>query len=149
MSRFVGLVLLLGLGLTFVAVGLVDLVGQRRYQESGETVRGTILTIESRRRDNPKSTKVTYTFTTRDGRLLHGSDLVNPQTRSRLREGGPVDIQYLASAPTSNQIREDGEEGLYALWIGIGLAFTAVTLVPWIVSSKADGTKPAYATTPT
>jgi Protein of unknown function (DUF3592) len=141
-AQIVGFVLVFAMGLGFVAGGTSDLASQRRYRDGGATIQGTVLTVEPDTTVKEKRRKVTYAFTTRDGRELRGSDLVSPQTRRQLREGGPIAIQYLVSDPTTNQIPEDGEEGLYTFLILVGLAFTAVSLLAWIIQSKTDKTRP-------
>jgi hypothetical protein len=115
-ARAVGLIF----GLVFISMGLYALVEQWGYQSNSQVVRGTVLAIEPGKRDNPKSTKVRYEFRTADGRTFQGSDLVSPTTRSELREGGSVAVQYRVGDPTSNQIDEKGEEWLYLLWIALG-----------------------------
>jgi hypothetical protein len=151
-----GLVILLGFGLVMVVSGIGELIDQWRYQSNSQITQGTVLTVEfresGRNSQNPKSTKVTYAFTTWDGRDLRGSDLVNPRTRRQLRAGGPVAVQYLVSDPSANQIDEADEEWVYVSWIGIGLAFLVVILVLSLVATrqaKADQTvsEPATSTT--
>ena len=119
-SRFLMRAIGLLFGLGFIAMGVYALVEQWEYRSNSQVVRGTVLVIETGKRDNPKSTKVRYTFKAADGRAYQGTDLVSPTTRSELREGGPVAVQYRLGDPTSNQIDEKGEEWLYLLWIALG-----------------------------
>ena len=141
--RYAVTAVLLVTSLIFLVVGVGALLDQRRYQGNSQVAEGTVLTIRfkvpRRGAENPKSTTVTYEFQTEDGRVVRGSDLVSPRTRSGLREGGPVAVTYLADDPASNQIQEADEEGLYVLWIGIGLGFLAAGLAVerWIRSRSA------------
>ena len=134
-----------------LAVGIGALVDQWRYRGNSHVVEGTVLSVQFTvprwRAERPKSTTVTYEFQAEDGRAIRGSDLVSAPTRSQLREGGPVAIHYLVGDPTDNQIYEADEEGLYVLWVGMGLGALALCLVweRWMRSREARSQRTAPA----
>ena len=150
--RYAVTAVLLVTSLIFLVVGVGALLDQWRYTDNRRVAEGTVLAIRfkvpRRGAETPKSTTVTYQFQTEDGRVIHGSDLVSPRTRGVLREGGPVAVHSRLGDPASNQIREADEEGLYVLWIGIGLGFLAagLALERFIRSRQArahaDGSSP-------
>lgn len=86
-----------------------------RYEQHGVTVQGTALGI------NGKG-KWVYKFAV-DGRALEGESEVLSDTASKLKEGGPVGVQYLSGAPETNRI--PGQRASYATWRNL----TVVALV--------------------
>ena len=147
-----GLPLVLVLGSILLASGIHDLNRQRAFRDGGETVEGTVVAFATSCYSDGRRRPVTYAFTARGGRELRGSDSVGARTRCRLHEGGPVAVQYLVSDPTVNQIREEGEEGVYVFCIVAGafvvvfmLAVAAVDLMP----NRADRAGREQAASPT
>jgi len=147
-----GLPFVLVLSSILLASGIHELNRQRAFRDSGETVQGTAVTFATSCSSERRRRPVTYAFTTRDGRELRGSDTVDARTRCRLHEGGPVDVQYLVSDPAINQIREDGEDGVYVFCIVAGafivvfmLAVAAVDFLP----NRADRAGREQAVSPT
>jgi hypothetical protein len=47
---------------------------------------------------------VRYRFTTGDGQTLEGRADVLPQNFARLREGGPVEVEYIRDSPGTNRV---------------------------------------------
>jgi hypothetical protein len=74
---------------------------------------------------------VIYQFTTADGRTVQGFDKVSLETTRGLRVGGPVSVEYLADDPSTNQIHEVVEEGLYVVWMVIGAGLISIGLL-WL-----------------
>lgn len=145
MNRFLAVVVAPFVGLIMLTMGVYDLYLQVQFDNGGDSVEGTVLAIEpdkgSRPSSGPKSVKVAYRFTTHDGRTLEGVDSVSGRTARKLRDGGPVGIQYLAGDPSTNHIYEVGEAWLYVVWICVGIGFIAVGPIwrRWFNRPRAPG----------
>jgi hypothetical protein len=142
-------ILVLALGVGLLVGGIRDLDVQQRLRDGGVSVQGTVLTFEAGEIPRRRRTEVTYVFTTRDGQALRGSDFVRPWTRRQLREGGPIVVQYLASDPTTNQVLEDDEGGLYLLVIAAGVlaVLTGFAVVALSIAGRFAPRKAAVAKT--
>jgi hypothetical protein len=145
MNKFLAVVVAPFFGVIMLAMGAYQLYQQMRFDARSEAVQGTVLTIEfdkgSRPSSGPKSTKVAYQFTTRDGHTVQGLDSVSAETGKRLRQGGPVAIEYLEDDPSINQIHEVAEEWLYFVWICIGAGLIAINPLwrRWADPKRAPG----------
>jgi hypothetical protein len=86
---------------------------QNDYQKGGIRVQG-VVTQKAYSQGTSSSLKartgsftsyyVMYRFTTKDGRTYDGKDDVLPGLFRSLKEGDPVDVEYLAESPDTNQI---------------------------------------------
>lgn len=115
-------------GLTFVVATIYLLYDDRRYENEGRTVHGTVLTKEVRRsRSNNSDTTsyyVTYRFTVADGRTSEGRDQLDRSEWEALTELGPIQISYLPSKLESNRVLGQTHLLLEVIFGIIGTIFT-------------------------
>jgi LPXTG-motif cell wall-anchored protein len=91
------------IGLIFAGLA----VQEGRYEAGSEVVQGVVLDKAATYhtgRGSSSSWYVMYRFTTRNGETLEGKDAVFPNRWRALEEGGPVEVEYLASSPETNRI---------------------------------------------
>jgi hypothetical protein len=126
--------LLVFLSSMFVAFTAPEAYRGRRLSTEGRPATGTVIKkVLHRASDNPNSDsstsyEVDYTFTTANGRRIAGSEAIDADGWDRLNEGGPIEIEYAASAPRINQIA--GEGG----YLGSAIIATVFSLV-WLVGT--------------
>ena len=120
---------LLVVGGIFLSIGwsLIREAGQ--YQREGEETTGVVLTkaIERATRTGSNRTETSYSVTYRfnaAGQSYQGHQRVSVSTWERLREQEPVQIQYVASNPSTNRVAGETSAALgtssraSALWLG-------------------------------
>jgi hypothetical protein len=76
------------------------------YAVGGATVQGTVVSKAVSQGRGAKH-HVAYRFTAPDGRTIDSRDSVLPGTYERLREGGPVAIEYIARFPLMSRVAGD------------------------------------------
>ncbi|HUG74444.1 MAG TPA: DUF3592 domain-containing protein [Acidimicrobiia bacterium] len=114
----------LAVGLVFLLVGVPLMLGEQRFDAEAQAADGTVLTKTIRRAntDDGESTeyRVTYRFTTTDGRTIQDSDGIGVEAWETLTEQGPIAIEYLASDPETNRVA--GADGwlLVGSFLGLG-----------------------------
>jgi hypothetical protein len=74
-----------------------------RYEVSGLRATGVVLHKEARPRARDKN-HVRYRFQAGGGQAIEGRSDVLPQTFADLREGGPVEIEYIRDSPGTNRV---------------------------------------------
>jgi hypothetical protein len=125
--RFLGGILLF-IGLIFLGLGIEEW----RYASGGEIVQGTVLrkmATSGKGRGSSSAWYVIYRFTPRQGPVLEGKDEVFPDRWRILEEGGPVEVEYLSSAPETNRVPgERLSASTYSAIGGILLLTSAVLL---------------------
>src|SRR5262245_24913810 len=106
----VGGILLL-VGVIFLIVSGAQFYGDRQFAREGRAVQGTVLTkviSTSRERTGNSSSRTThyeavYGFAI-DGATVEGRDELTRAAWDRLKEGGPAEILYIPSDPSSNRL---------------------------------------------
>jgi hypothetical protein len=83
-----------------------------RYERQGAIIQGTAIGVNSKG-------KWAYKFMV-DGRVLEGESEVLHGTSSRLKEGSPVEVQYLRDSPVTNRI--PGQRATYTTWRNMAVA---------------------------
>jgi hypothetical protein len=120
----------------FLVVGCALFVGGyreremlQRFDASGVTAEGTVLTREIVRRrksagENRKTRyRVTYRFDARSGETLEHSDDVDLHTWEALEEQGPVTVEYLRDEPEVSRVAGEPDPTDAWLLMGIGGPF--------------------------
>jgi hypothetical protein len=121
---FGGIWLVVGLGLT--KGGLDEMGKERRYRDEGRMARATVVDKSMQRadRDHPSTRYVVrYRFTTDDGRPVTGSTTVEVHQWETLREGDPITVTYLASAPETQRLADPSAGSGAWVMVAIGLFF--------------------------
>lgn len=117
-------------GLPFLVATISLFYDDRRYENDGRTVQGTVLTKDVRRsRSNNSDTTsyyVTYRFTVSEGRTVEGQDQLGRSEWEALTEGGPIQIRHLPSRPDSNRVLGQTHLLLEVIFGIIGTVFTLV-----------------------
>ena len=117
-------------GLPFLVATIYLFYDDRRYENDGHTVQGTVLTKDVRRSrsNNSDSTSyhVTYRFTVSEGRTVEGQDQLGRSEWEALTEGGPIQISYLPSRLDSNRVLGQTHLLLEVIFGIIGTVFTLV-----------------------
>ncbi|MGF1503316.1 MAG: DUF3592 domain-containing protein [Paracoccaceae bacterium] len=115
------------IGIVFLPVGLGLFIGmqalasvERRFERDGITVTGTVterFTTIHRDSDGHRSTRyhIGYVFTPEYGPERTNRDRVSLSTYGDLREGQPVEIQYLETDPSRNRVASEG--GSVGIWL--------------------------------
>jgi hypothetical protein len=94
-------------------------VEEGRYEKKGARAEGVVLSKTVYHRSSKRSRYyVSYRFTTREGKTIQGRDDVFPNTYHKLREGGPIEIEYLSDSPDTNRI--PGESAKSSTYANIG-----------------------------
>jgi hypothetical protein len=131
---------LAGFGAIFLAVGWTVMRRERQYEAEGRVGEAIVITkaIERATRSGSSGRRtsteynVTYRFTAPDGRPYQGRQDVSISTWDRLREQEPVQIQYVASDPSTSRIAgESSERG--------GYVFAAIGLVAALIGAALLG----------
>ena len=95
-----------------------------RLASEGKMAAGTVVKkVINQASDNGTSDtsyQVDYAFSAADGRKIEGKDTVDPEAWDQLKEGGPVQIEYAASAPRINQIGASNGVSV-VIWAMLGL----------------------------
>lgn len=118
----------------FVAFTAPEAYRRHRLSAEGRPATGTVVKkLFHRASDNPNSDssttyEVDYTFTTADGRRIEGNDTIDADGWDRLNEGGPIEVEYVPSAPHTNQVA--GQGGYLASAI-----IAAVSLLVWVLGA--------------
>ncbi|MGH8069787.1 MAG: hypothetical protein ACRERE_32000 [Candidatus Entotheonellia bacterium] len=121
-----GIALLIGL----IFVGLA--VQEGRYEALSEVVQGIVLDKAATYRtggDSSSSWYVMYRFTTRKGETLEGKDKVFPNRWRALKEGGPLEVEYLPSSSATNRIPGETVSAVSYGAIGAGLLLAGAVLL--------------------
>ena len=95
----IGIILLL-MSLIFLRLS----VEERRYETRGQKVQGTVLSKQAGGGSGSHKLYVRYRFTTPGAQTIEGRGEVFRRTWATLREGGPVEVQYLPDSPDTNRI---------------------------------------------
>jgi hypothetical protein len=136
-----------GAFMVFISSGFVLATGpfayrERRLAREGQPATATVVkkvlhsASDSRNSDTSTSYEVDYIFTAADGRRVKGSDTIDPDQWDQLNEGGPVEVEYAASAPRINQIAGGGGYLVSAIFAGVfsllWLVGAALVLKGWL-----------------
>ncbi|HUG56283.1 MAG TPA: DUF3592 domain-containing protein [Candidatus Limnocylindrales bacterium] len=120
----------LSVGLVFLIIGVPLMLGEQRFEAEAVAAEGTVLTKTIRRAntDDGDSTeyRVTYRFTTTDGRTIQDSDAIGVEAWEALTEQGPIAVEYLARDPETNRVA--GADGWLLVGITLGLGGVLVAL---------------------
>ena len=137
---FGGIFLVAGLLAAVIGAGLAWEEG--RFASEGRTVVATVLGKEIDPGDSDEGTEyfVNYRFTDDDGAVHDGSSEVPFSVYDAAREGGPIEVRFLATDPGESEIVGASELpswvvlAIAALVLAIG---AAVTLIGWRAYRKA------------
>jgi hypothetical protein len=125
---------LLVFGGIFTAVGWSVIRTEQQYRQEGQTADGVVLVkaIERATRSGSNRSRteytVTYRFAASDGQSYEGKSNVPVATWERLREQDPVQVQYVASDPTTSRV--SGESNTTAAYV-----FPAIGLVAALIGA--------------
>jgi len=97
-----------------------------RYERQGVIVQGTAIDVTSKG-------KWAYKFTL-DGRVLEGESEILHDTSSKLKEGGPVEVQYWRDSPETNRI--PGQRAGYWTWMTMTLVAFITGLVLLLIGRR-------------
>lgn len=134
---FGGVFLVAGLLLTLIGAGMAWNEG--RFAADGVAADGVVLgrTIRQADASENRSTeyRVSYRFTTSDGRVIDAGDDISLDRWEMLVDGGPITVEYLAADPAQNRAAGGDDSiivpitlGFGLLALGVGVAITAWTL---------------------
>jgi Protein of unknown function (DUF3592) len=121
---FGGIWLVVGLGLT--KGGINEMGKERRYRDEGRVARATVTDKSMQRadRDHPSTRYVvSYRFTTDEGRPFTGRATVEVHQWESLREGDPITVTYLATAPETQRLGDPNAGGGAWVMVAVGLFF--------------------------
>lgn len=126
----------------FLLFGLVFLrlsCEEGYFEKGGVTVQGIVLkktytpgtsSVGGRGTSSPSRHTVSYRFTTKKGQTIEGRYDVLPQTYQKLKEGGPVVVEYLPESPDTNRIpAQRAKSGTWRIMAFVLLAASAVLFV--------------------
>jgi hypothetical protein len=128
---------LLPFGAIFLAIGAVTIQQERQFQREGEVAEGIVLTkaIQQATRSGSNGRRssteynVTYRFTAPDGQSYEGTQDVSVAAWDGLREQEPVQVQYVASDPSTNRIAGEESWAIGYIFPGIGIVAAAIGAV--------------------
>lgn len=114
-------------GVPFVFAGLSMLDAEQRFAHEAVTVEGKVLTrdiVYATNKDGGRSTryKVSYRFTA-EGQTYEGRDEVDVSVWERLREQGPVSVQYLPGDASRSRLAGTDDRIAAYIMAGMGGAF--------------------------
>jgi len=112
-------------GAVFLSVGLVSLIigmplmlGEREFDADVRVADGRVLTKTIRKADASEREdteyRVTYRFTSGDGRTVEDGQTIGVDAWEALTEQGPVAIEYLVSDPDRSRVA--GTDGWILAW---------------------------------
>ena len=145
--------------LLFVGSLFLLLMGNYAYTEHRLSLQGKltdgivvkrVLNQASDNGNSQTSYAVDYTFTAADGRKITGHDTVDPDIWDQLKEGGPVQIDYLPSKPDINQIGPArGNYLAEVLVLGVGAVVWLLGAIVLVKGLRARSSGPAGIASPT
>jgi hypothetical protein len=140
---------LVAFGGIFTSVGWSLMRTEQQYRQEGQTVDGVVLVkaIERATRTGSNRSRteytVTYRFSASDGQSYEGQSSVPVATWERLREQDRVQIQYVASNPTTSRV--SGESNISPAYvfptIGLIAALIGAVLLSRSLRSAAAKTR--------
>ena len=101
-------------GMPFLIIGIYTatqtVTQQERFQKEGQSTQGMVLTkaLQGGKKSSDSSYRITFRFTTADGKVMNGSASVSPELWDELEERRPVQVTYLPNKPQSNRV--DGKK---------------------------------------
>jgi hypothetical protein len=129
---------LLLVGLVLLAVSGAQFYDDWRFAHEGRSARGTVVkkeirTTTSHRRGTGSSSRtphydVSYRFLVGDA-IVAGRDELGEDDWKRLREGGPVDVLYLAANASSNRLAASRAGTATVIFGLVGLTLIATGVV--------------------
>ena len=128
-------------GTPFLIIGIYTAIQtmtqQERFQKEGQSTQGMVLTkaIQVGKKSSDSSYRITFCFTTADGKVVNGSASVSPELWDGLEERGPVQVTYLPDKPQSNRV--DGKKVDWMLPIVFAIVGGIVTSLGGFVLIKA------------
>ena len=129
---FGGLWLFVGVAMLIFALGFA--VKEGDYTRNGVTTTGIVLTKHIVPADSDSSTeyRVSYRFSTGDGRVVEGSDTIDSGAWEKLVERGPIEIRYVADNPGSNRLASGSNVAGAAIFALLGAVFGGIGAVLFI-----------------
>jgi hypothetical protein len=129
----------------FLAFGLIFLrlsCEEGYFEKGGVRAQGVVLqkiyspATRSAGKGHRSSSKhsVSYRFTTKEGRTLEGKSDVLPDIWEKLKEGGPVVVEYLPDFPSTNRIPEQRAES--RTWRIMALVLLVASAVLFIIGRR-------------
>ena len=128
-------------GMPFLIIGIYTAIQtvnqQERFRKEGQSTQGMVLTkaIQGGKKNSDSNYKITYRFSTPDGKKVNGNASVSPELWDRLEERGPVQVTYLSDKHQSNRV--EGKRVDWMLPIGSGIAGFIFTFLGGFVLFKA------------
>ncbi len=133
---FGGLWLFVGVVMLLFALGFAAKEGD--FSRNGVTTTGIVLTKHIVPADSDSSTeyRVSYRFTTGDGKVVEGSESVDVGAWEKLVERGPIEIRYVAGNPGSNRLASGDNVAGAAIFALIGAVFGGIGALLFIRAIK-------------
>jgi len=129
-------------GLVLLGLGIWQSLGDRRFAHEALAVRGTVITKTTRTsssgtgsRSRNQHYEIIYRFAVQ-GEMREGRDELTQDDWDRLKQGGPVEVQYLPDNPSSNRLAGPSRWFENALFVLIGLVLTATGAVGGVRAAR-------------
>jgi hypothetical protein len=124
-------------GAVFLLFGAMEAREEARYERERQVVEGMVLAKHVRRATANEGTeyRVSYRFSTDDGRTIEASSSIGIGAWEELVERGPILIEYLPAEPSTNRVAGTGGWAavLITLTLGaiLGLVGAGTSLAGW------------------
>jgi hypothetical protein len=138
---------LVAFGAIFASIGWSMFRTEQQYQQEGQTANGVVLVkaIERATRTGSNRSRTEYTvayrFAAPDGQSYEGKSSVAVATWERLREQDSVQIQYVASDPSTNRVSGESSTTPAYVFPAIGLVAALIGGVLLSRSLRSAGAK--------